>query len=199
MSHILQQCFYIYFIESSFPRKLVETADICYASVWHARNIIGEETAFHTLFQAPSHYTHSICWWVLHALLSTFYLWDLAKSFSLCSCMAHNLSFISPMIAAFRMFIAMLNPFFGSLLGFLGGLVFAPTTYFVRNKFFLIHLSEIIKALQHKISIQYLDIIFRNRVPLIFNLGFLQLPCMMWLAIYKPKRFSLSWFANWVC
>ncbi|VAI76204.1 unnamed protein product [Triticum turgidum subsp. durum] len=24
------------------------------------------------------------------------------------------------------------------------------------------------------------------------------LPCVMWLAIYKPKRFSLSWFTNWV-
>uniref|UniRef100_A0A5B6Z6P0 Putative Lysine histidine transporter 1 n=1 Tax=Davidia involucrata TaxID=16924 RepID=A0A5B6Z6P0_DAVIN len=25
------------------------------------------------------------------------------------------------------------------------------------------------------------------------------LPCIIWLAIYKPKRFSLSWFANWIC
>ncbi|KAF8013858.1 hypothetical protein BT93_I1654 [Corymbia citriodora subsp. variegata] len=25
------------------------------------------------------------------------------------------------------------------------------------------------------------------------------LPCIMWLAIYKPKKFSLSWWANWVC
>ncbi|KAK4847006.1 hypothetical protein QYF36_024251 [Acer negundo] len=25
------------------------------------------------------------------------------------------------------------------------------------------------------------------------------LPCVMWLAIYKPKKFSLSWFANWIC
>ncbi|XP_047955443.1 lysine histidine transporter 1-like [Salvia hispanica] len=25
------------------------------------------------------------------------------------------------------------------------------------------------------------------------------LPCVMWLAIYKPKRFSLSWFTNWIC
>ncbi|CAN0924662.1 Lysine histidine transporter 1 [Linum grandiflorum] len=25
------------------------------------------------------------------------------------------------------------------------------------------------------------------------------LPCIMWLAIYKPKRFSLSWIANWIC
>ncbi|XP_059592985.1 lysine histidine transporter-like 2 [Vitis vinifera] len=56
---------------------------------------------------------------------------------------------------AFTMFIGMLIPFFGSLLGFLGGLVFAPTTYF--------------------------------------------LPCIMWLAIYKPKRFSLTWFTNWIC
>ncbi|KAI5443412.1 lysine histidine transporter 1 [Lathyrus oleraceus] len=25
------------------------------------------------------------------------------------------------------------------------------------------------------------------------------LPCMIWLKIYKPKRFSLSWFTNWIC
>jgi amino acid permease len=25
------------------------------------------------------------------------------------------------------------------------------------------------------------------------------LPCIMWLSIYKPRRFSLSWCANWVC
>ncbi|KAK2661541.1 hypothetical protein Ddye_000115 [Dipteronia dyeriana] len=25
------------------------------------------------------------------------------------------------------------------------------------------------------------------------------LPCIMWLAVYKPKKFSLSWFANWIC
>ncbi|XP_059445813.1 lysine histidine transporter 2 [Corylus avellana] len=25
------------------------------------------------------------------------------------------------------------------------------------------------------------------------------LPCIMWLIIYKPKRFSLSWIANWIC
>ncbi|CAL5371686.1 unnamed protein product [Camellia sinensis] len=25
------------------------------------------------------------------------------------------------------------------------------------------------------------------------------LPCVMWLAIKKPKKFSLSWFINWIC
>lgn len=25
------------------------------------------------------------------------------------------------------------------------------------------------------------------------------LPCIMWLAIYKPKRFGLSWWTNWIC
>ncbi|GFP84938.1 lysine histidine transporter 1 [Phtheirospermum japonicum] len=25
------------------------------------------------------------------------------------------------------------------------------------------------------------------------------LPCIMWLAIYKPRKFGLSWFANWIC
>nr|KYP65316.1 Lysine histidine transporter 1 [Cajanus cajan] len=51
--------------------------------------------------------------------------------------------------------LAVTFPFFGGLLGFFGGFVFAPTTYF--------------------------------------------LPCVMWLVIYKPKRFSLSWCANWIC
>ncbi|KAI4382512.1 hypothetical protein MLD38_008467 [Melastoma candidum] len=25
------------------------------------------------------------------------------------------------------------------------------------------------------------------------------LPCIMWLSLYKPKRFSLSWCTNWIC
>lgn len=25
------------------------------------------------------------------------------------------------------------------------------------------------------------------------------LPCIMWLAIYKPRRYSLSWWTNWIC
>ncbi|KAJ8467418.1 hypothetical protein OPV22_029970 [Ensete ventricosum] len=25
------------------------------------------------------------------------------------------------------------------------------------------------------------------------------LPCIMWLAIYKPRRFSASWMINWIC
>ncbi|KAM7267518.1 hypothetical protein ACFE04_009684 [Oxalis oulophora] len=25
------------------------------------------------------------------------------------------------------------------------------------------------------------------------------LPCVMWLSIYKPKKFSLSWWTNWIC
>ncbi|XP_039133844.1 lysine histidine transporter 1-like [Dioscorea cayenensis subsp. rotundata] len=25
------------------------------------------------------------------------------------------------------------------------------------------------------------------------------LPCIIWLAVYKPKRFSLSWLVNWAC
>ncbi|KAK6928477.1 Amino acid transporter, transmembrane domain, partial [Dillenia turbinata] len=25
------------------------------------------------------------------------------------------------------------------------------------------------------------------------------LPCIIWLAIYKPKKFSLSWWTNWIC
>lgn len=56
---------------------------------------------------------------------------------------------------AFTMFVAITFPFFGALLGFFGGFVFAPTTYF--------------------------------------------LPCTMWLAVYKPKKFGLSWTTNWIC
>ncbi|XP_027101964.2 lysine histidine transporter 1 [Coffea arabica] len=25
------------------------------------------------------------------------------------------------------------------------------------------------------------------------------LPCIMWLAVYKPRRYSLSWITNWIC
>ncbi|GLT71802.1 hypothetical protein SLA2020_437950 [Shorea laevis] len=25
------------------------------------------------------------------------------------------------------------------------------------------------------------------------------LPCVMWLSIYKPRKFSLSWWTNWIC
>ncbi|XP_014506538.1 lysine histidine transporter 1-like [Vigna radiata var. radiata] len=53
------------------------------------------------------------------------------------------------------LFLGATFPFFGGLLGFFGGVVFAPTTYF--------------------------------------------LPCIMWLVIYKPNRYSLSWWANWFC
>ncbi|KAL5175234.1 Lysine histidine transporter 1 [Glycine soja] len=56
---------------------------------------------------------------------------------------------------AMSMLIAICIPFFGSLLGFLGGFAFAPTSYF--------------------------------------------LPCIIWLKLYKPKRFSLSWIVNWTC
>ncbi|XP_004489582.1 lysine histidine transporter 1-like isoform X2 [Cicer arietinum] len=56
---------------------------------------------------------------------------------------------------AFTMFIAITFPFFDGLLGFFGGFVFAPTTYF--------------------------------------------LPCILWMAIKKPKKFGLSWWTNWIC
>ncbi|XP_058735889.1 lysine histidine transporter-like 2 [Vicia villosa] len=56
---------------------------------------------------------------------------------------------------AFTMIVGICIPFFGSLLGFLGGFAFAPTSYFI--------------------------------------------PCIIWLKIFKPKRFGLSWIVNWVC
>ncbi|XP_031498260.1 lysine histidine transporter-like 6 [Nymphaea colorata] len=51
--------------------------------------------------------------------------------------------------------VAVTFPFFADLLGFFGGLAFAPNSFF--------------------------------------------LPCIIWLAIKKPRRFSLSWLANWGC
>jgi hypothetical protein len=80
------------------------------------------------------------------------------------------------------MFVGITFPFFGGLIGFFGGLAFAPTTYFV--SLFLItvfHYSHV-NPLSDQIE-QY---------------WYLQLPCIMWLIICKPKRFSLSWFTNWV-
>ncbi|KAM4109564.1 hypothetical protein ACB094_03G128300 [Castanea mollissima] len=56
---------------------------------------------------------------------------------------------------ALTMMVGISIPFFGGLLGFFGGLVLAPTTYY--------------------------------------------LPCIMWLIIYKPKPFSITWIANWIC
>ncbi|XP_012445477.1 lysine histidine transporter 1 [Gossypium raimondii] len=56
---------------------------------------------------------------------------------------------------AFTMFIGITFPFFGGLLGFFGGLAYAPTTYY--------------------------------------------LPCVIWLIVMKPRRYSLSWWINWFC
>ncbi|KAL2926176.1 Lysine histidine transporter 1 [Bienertia sinuspersici] len=56
---------------------------------------------------------------------------------------------------AVTMFIGIAFPFFGSLLSVLGGVAFAPTSYY--------------------------------------------LPCIIWLIICKPKKYSLSWFCNWFC
>ncbi|CAJ1935623.1 unnamed protein product [Sphenostylis stenocarpa] len=59
------------------------------------------------------------------------------------------------LFVAMTMIVGISIPFFGSLLGFLGGFAFAPTSFF--------------------------------------------LPCIIWLKIHKPKKFSLSWIVNWVC
>ncbi|XVF85179.1 hypothetical protein PTKIN_Ptkin17bG0097800 [Pterospermum kingtungense] len=56
---------------------------------------------------------------------------------------------------AFTMIVGICFPFFGGLLSFFGGIVFAPTTYYI--------------------------------------------PCVIWLIIYKPKRFSITWIINWIC
>ncbi|KAK7843140.1 lysine histidine transporter-like 5 [Quercus suber] len=51
-------------------------------------------------------------------------------------------------------FIALCIPFFGGLLGFFGGLVFASTSYFT--------------------------------------------PCIIWLVLKKPNRWSFHWIASWI-
>ncbi|KAI3871592.1 hypothetical protein MKX03_005775 [Papaver bracteatum] len=43
---------------------------------------------------------------------------------------------------AFTMFVAICFPFFGGLLGFFGGLAFAPATYFVRAMIFLLYIDS---------------------------------------------------------
>ncbi|KAJ8768083.1 hypothetical protein K2173_021023 [Erythroxylum novogranatense] len=63
--------------------------------------------------------------------------------------------FVRNIYVALTMFVGITFPFFGGLLGFFGGLAYAPTTYY--------------------------------------------LPCIMWLAICKPRKFSLSWWTNWIC
>jgi len=42
------------------------------------------------------------------------------------------------LISAFTMFVGIVFPFFGGLLGFFGGFAFAPTTYFVSQLHLLI-------------------------------------------------------------
>ena len=42
------------------------------------------------------------------------------------------------MTAAFTMMVGIIIPFFGGLLGFFGGLVMAPTTYYVSKGFFFL-------------------------------------------------------------
>ncbi|KAK7280901.1 hypothetical protein RIF29_08463 [Crotalaria pallida] len=66
------------------------------------------------------------------------------------------LRFISRTVyVALTMLVGICVPFFGSLLGFLGGFAFAPTSYFI--------------------------------------------PCIIWLKLKKPRKFSLVWIINWVC
>ncbi|KAL4281670.1 hypothetical protein GQ457_03G009080 [Hibiscus cannabinus] len=38
-----------------------------------------------------------------------------------------------------------------------------------------------------------------NIFVVIHVIGSYQLPCFMWLSICKPKRFSTTWFINWIC
>lgn len=56
-------------------------------------------------------------------------------------------------VAAFTMFIAITFPFFGGLLGFFGGLAFAPTTYFVSHILPLILTPFLIAILENRLLI----------------------------------------------
>nr|XP_010912886.1 lysine histidine transporter 1-like [Elaeis guineensis] len=42
-------------------------------------------------------------------------------------------------------------------------------------------------------------IVAANMFVVIHAIGGYQLPCIIWLVICKPKRFSLSWITNWIC
>lgn len=80
------------------------------------------------------------------------------------------------------MIVGISFPFFGGLLSFFGGFFFAPTTYFVSK----------ICIVSQKTNILLANADFNFII-------FLQLPCIMWLVLHKPKRFSWSWICNWVC
>lgn len=92
------------------------------------------------------------------------------------------------------MMVAICIPFFGALLGFLGGFAFAPTSYFVSHK------SLLPCAIKNWINL--IDWIFLPQVSFdseTTSVFLSQIPCVCWLSIAKPKRFSLSWTINWVC
>ncbi|PWZ15597.1 Lysine histidine transporter 2 [Zea mays] len=46
---------------------------------------------------------------------------------------------------------------------------------------------------------QFLRWIRLRTHELLRELSSATLPCIMWLIIYKPRRFSLSWLTNWIC
>ncbi|KAM1273206.1 hypothetical protein ACFX2H_023134 [Malus domestica] len=60
---------------------------------------------------------------------------------------------------AFTMVVGMTFPFFGGLMGLLGGFAYSPASHY----------------------------------------GSPNSPCVIWLTIKKPRKFSLSRFINWIC
>ncbi|KAL5991148.1 Lysine histidine transporter 1 [Asimina triloba] len=44
---------------------------------------------------------------------------------------------------------------------------------------------------------EWVHLHLQNRASMLFR-RMNMLPCIMWLAIYKPRKFSFSWIANWV-
>lgn len=101
--------------------------DLCNAGFWYDGNLVGEKIEIQTNLDL--------------AILYAKYLRRLVKYNSISRQNVRNLSILKnhlPIfffffwISAFTMFVAITFPFFGGLLGFFGGLAFAPTTYFVR-------------------------------------------------------------------
>ncbi|KAG5097499.1 hypothetical protein JHK82_047353 [Glycine max] len=120
----------------------------------------------------------------------------------------------------FTLFIGVTFPFFGGLLGFFGGFVFAPASYFLPCIMWLVLYRPKIFSwswcanwIGNSSSSRYTYVLFTLFIAVTFpsfgglllgffgDLSLLQphtfAPCIMCLAIYRPKIFSWSWCANW--
>ena len=113
--------FFIFFVSTG----------VCHASVWYDRNLHGYEIKFPTFYCTPSNNSHYICWYVISDCL-----WTLCFEWLDCwlGQLVNTYLIFNVVFSALTMLIGICIPFFGSLLGFLGGFAFAPTSYFVSRK-----------------------------------------------------------------